>query len=87
VSANPPAPLVTDAISGALVSILGPWGALAALALKFGEPWVAGLIANAHTGVDPTPDEWNKLSNKIEITGESLIPQRPPLTVVAPAVV
>lgn len=67
----------TDALSVALVSILGPWGALAALAYKFGSPFVTALIENAHKGADPTPDEWAKLDVQIDTPGEVLIPQRP----------
>ena len=76
-----PDPLINPAteatIDAALVSLLGPWGALAALALKFGSPWVGHLISNAQKGVDPTGDEWKALDAKIEIPGVVLIPPRP----------
>jgi len=75
----------TDAVGIALTSLLGPWGALAALALKFGAPFVEGLLNNAKLGADPTVAEWNALSAKIEISGESLIPERPAVPAAAPA--
>jgi hypothetical protein len=75
-SANPPAP-AADGLSVALVSLFGPWGALAALAYKFGFPVVAGIIKNAAEGKDPTPANWAELEAKIETPGEVLIPKRP----------
>ena len=83
-SSVPPATTAADpasVIGTALVSLLGPWGALAALAYKFGEPFVASLIANASAGTDPTADEWAKLTASINVPGTTLIPARP---VVAP---
>lgn len=68
----------TDVIGAALVSAFGPWGAVAALAYKFGVPFVSHLIENARTHVDPTPDEWAKLAAKVEIPGEVLVPSRGP---------
>lgn len=76
-SATPPVTTTTDALSTALVEILGPWGALAALAYKFTVPFVTALVANAHLGADPTPAEWAKLIAQIDTPGEVLIPQRP----------
>lgn len=77
-SAKPPT--ATDAavadIGGAL-SFLGPWGAVAALALRFGVPFVTKLFQNGAKGTDPTPAEWDELVNVISIPGEVLIPQRP----------
>jgi carbohydrate-selective porin OprB len=92
-SANPvvptPAPTATDAI-GAALAYLGPWGALAALAYKFGSPFVSQIIANAETGTDPTVAEWAKLDAQIDVPGATLIPQRPiavPGSVLIPKVV
>jgi hypothetical protein len=65
-----------DVISTALISILGPWGALAALAYKFGAPFVSTLISNAQLGADPTADEWAALSATINTPGTTLIPER-----------
>jgi len=76
-SAAPPASPVADAFSGALVTIFGPWGAVAALAYRFGSPWVAKLIKNAAEGKDPTAQEWADLEKLIETPGETLIPKRP----------
>ena len=70
-----PVPVVATELAGAL-SFLGPWGALAALALQFGVPFVTKLIANGQKGTDPTPAEWDELVNVISIPGEVLIPQR-----------
>lgn len=75
-----PAPPVADLLATALTSLLGPWGAVAALAYKFGVPFVTKLFANAATATDPTPAEWADLTSTISIPGETLIPQR----VVAP---
>ena len=69
-----------DAITIALTSLLGPWGALAGLAFKFGSPFVAQLITNAQNAADPTPDEWAKLDALIAVPGEVLIPERAPAT-------
>ena len=77
--ATPVSTTATDALSVALVSLLGPWGALAALAYKFGSPFVAKLIANAHANADPTVDEWTALDKEIDTPGEVLIPPRPPV--------
>jgi hypothetical protein len=71
-----PVPVVATELAGAL-SFLGPWGALAALALQFGIPFVTKLIANGAKGTDPTAVEWDELVNVISIPGETLIPQRP----------
>ena len=81
---TPAAPV--DVISTALISILGPWGALAALAYKFGAPFVSTLISNAQLGADPTVDEWAALSATINISGASLIPERAAPAPVAAAV-
>ena len=75
----PAAPIsstATDALSVALVSLLGPWGALAALAYKFGSPFVGQLIANSKLSADPTVDEWKTLDALIDTPGEVLIPPR-----------
>lgn len=84
-SAQPPSTAATaqDALSVALVSLLGPWGALAALAYKFGSPFVAKLIANAHASADPTAAEWATLDAEIDTPGEVLIPQRPAAALLA----
>jgi hypothetical protein len=74
VTTTPAAPV--DVISTALISILGPWGALAALAYKFGAPFVSTLISNAQLGADPTADEWAALSATINTPGTTLIPER-----------
>ena len=72
---NATTPVLTDA-AGAL-AFLGPWGAVAALALQFGVPFVTKLFENAAKGTDPTPEEWSQLKATISIPGEVLIPQRP----------
>jgi hypothetical protein len=74
VTTTPAAPV--DVISTALIGLLGPWGALAALAYRFGAPFVATLISNSQLGADPTVDEWNALSNTINTPGTTLIPER-----------
>lgn len=81
-SSNTPTVLATpttapDVLAVALTTAFGPWGALAALAFKFGSPFVARVIANAHANADPTPEEWAKLDAEIDTPGEVLIPQRP----------
>jgi hypothetical protein len=77
-SALPPTtPPATDLLATALVGLLGPWGAVAALAYKFGVPFVTTLFANAAKETDPTPAEWADLAASISIPGETLIPQRP----------
>lgn len=87
-SATPPTTSAsTDVLSVALVSLLGPWGALAALAFKFGSPFVAKLIANAHANADPTVAEWTALDAEIDTPGEVLIPQRPTAAVATPKAV
>lgn len=55
---------VDPRLAGAL-AFLGPWGALAGLALSFGLPFVDRVIQNAHNNVPPTPDEWNNLKTLI----------------------
>jgi hypothetical protein len=70
-------------LSVALVSLLGPWGALAALAYKFGSPFVSQLIANSKSAADPTVDEWAKLDAQIDTPGEVLIPPRAAASVTA----
>lgn len=78
-SANPPTSAATsDVLAVALTSAFGPWGALAALAFKFGSPFVAKLIENAHKSADPTAEEWKALDALIDTPGEVLIPQRQP---------
>ena len=72
-----PSAAVPDALAVALVGAFGVWGGLAALAFKFGSPFVAKLIANSHAAADPTPEEWAKLDAEIDVPGEMLIPQRP----------
>lgn len=74
-SANP-ANVVVDPLATSL-AFLGPWGAVAALALKFGVPFVTKLFANGAKGTDPTPQEWDELAGVISIPGEVLIPKRP----------
>jgi hypothetical protein len=74
-SANPPAPLVATELAASL-AFLGPWGAVAALALQFGVPFVTALFRNAAKGTDPTPEEWDALVTTISIPGETLIPKR-----------
>jgi hypothetical protein len=82
-SATPPTTAASsDVLAVALTTAFGPWGALAALAFKFGSPFVAKLIANAHANADPTVAEWAALDAEIDTPGEVLIPQRP----TAPAV-
>jgi hypothetical protein len=78
-SALPPAatPPATDLLATALVGLLGPWGAVAALAYKLGVPFVTTLFANAAKGTDPTPAEWADLATSISIPWEVLIPKRP----------
>ena len=86
VAPAPAAPIsstATDALSVALVSLLGPWGALAALAYKFGSPWVAQIIANSKLAADPTVAEWTALDALIDVPGEVLIPPRAVASVVA----
>ena len=72
-SSNPPQmdPRLAPALATALLP-LGPWGALAALAFQFGEPFVAGIIQNAHDKTDPTPENWAALSAKIQIPFKDL---------------
>ena len=72
----PPVDVIAEALS-----FLGPWGALTAVALKWGVPFVGHLLQNAANKVDPTPGEWKLLADKIEIPGETLIPLRPALGV------
>lgn len=69
-------PSTDDIIASALAGF-GPWGALAALAYKFGAPFVTKLLANAAASKDPTPQEWDALLQSIEVPGEVLIPKRP----------
>lgn len=75
-SANPPAPVVATELAASL-SFLGPWGAVAALALQFGVPFVTKLFQNAAKGTDPTAEEWTALEDLISTPGEVLIPKRP----------
>jgi hypothetical protein len=75
-AAAPISSTATDALSVALVSLLGPWGALAAIAYKFGSPFVGQLIANSKLAADPTVAEWTKLDALIDVPGEVLIPPR-----------
>jgi hypothetical protein len=79
-AAPPAAPVATDLLATALVGLLGPWGAVAALAYKFGVPFVTTLFQNAATGTDPTPAEWASLTASISIPGETLVPKRPVVT-------
>lgn len=72
-----PKPDAGDVVGVALVTVLGPWGALAALAYKLGAPFVAKLIENSKKNADPTADEWAALVQLIETPGEVLIPKRP----------
>ena len=77
-AAQPPTTAATaDVLAVALTTAFGAWGALAALAFKFGSPFVAKMIANAHANADPTADEWAKLDAEIDTPGEVLIPKRP----------
>lgn len=71
-----PKPDAGDVVGVALVTVLGPWGALAAVAYKFGAPFVAKLIANSKANADPTPEEWAGIVSLIETPGEVLIPKR-----------
>lgn len=57
--------------SGVLAT-LGPWGVIAGLALQFGTDFVKGLLENAKNGVEPTPEEWDKLVQKIKTPFEDL---------------
>jgi hypothetical protein len=88
VSANPPpltSPASNDPLSAALILLLGPWGALAALAYRFGSPWVAKIIENSKLAADPSVEEWYALDALIDTPGEVLIPKRAQgFTTVAP---
>lgn len=76
-SATPPTTATTaDVLAVALTTAFGPWGALAALAYKFGSPFVMKLIQNSKLDADPTAEEWAKLDAEIDTPGEVLIPQR-----------
>lgn len=52
--------------SGVLAS-LGPWGIILSAAAQFGTDFVTGIFENAKNGVDPTLEEWAKLTEKIKI--------------------
>ncbi len=73
-SANPPT--ADDAIVAAL-STLGPWGAIAGLAVKFGLPFVTKIIQNAENNTPVSAAEWQKTADLAHIPGETLVPQRP----------
>lgn len=66
----------TDAVAGGLAS-LGPWGLIAGVALKFGVPFVTGLLVNAKDKAPVTLETWGALAAKIETPGEVLVPKRP----------
>ena len=50
----------------------GPWGVF----ISGGLDVIEGAIRNHENGVDPTPEEVQKLLDKINIPGEALIPER-----------
>lgn len=76
-AADLPKPDAGDVVGTALVAVLGPWGALAAVAYKFGAPFVEKLIANSKANADPTAEEWAALTTLISTPGEVYIPKRP----------
>lgn len=73
-SANPettPATVLTPALTGFLAT-LGPWGALAGLALTFGVPFVEQIISNSKNNTPVTPEAWAALKAKIQTPYEAL---------------
>lgn len=67
---------VTDAAAGGLAA-LGPWGLIAGVALKFGVPFVTGLLVNAQDKKPVNLETWGELAERIETPGEGLVPKRP----------
>ena len=68
-----PAPtLVLPPELAAALGALGPWGALAGLALTFGVPFVTHLISNSKNNTPVTLEEWNALKAKIATPYEDL---------------
>ena len=53
------------------------WLMIAELIARYGLPFVEKLIANAQNKVPVTMAEWELLKSKIEVSGETLIPERP----------
>jgi hypothetical protein len=80
-SATPPAPapssptvpsvLASPAVAG-LLAALGPWGAIAELALTFGVPFVEKIISNSQNNVPVTVAEWETLKTKIALSYDQL---------------
>ena len=50
------------------------WMLVATLLLKYGEPFVEQLIENINNKTPVTPEEYAKLKEKLQITGDELIP-------------